>query len=269
MLIACIVMAGARSFAQDGRRAPYPAREECPQGRQIRAQKAYPSTMTDCQVLDADTAAENQKLKLTRRPAPVVARQPPKPTTAAMPATRAATATAPAAPLPQQAAAPPVPSPPKPAERAVAAPEPQHGDYEARTVGNWMTSAKEDRFGDGGTFIAVVADGQVVLGVRCIQKHLSIGVGEFGFDQKPVAKGDLFAFKFRVDALPIVETAGAAISDRLIQVDTEKDLVRSIRDGRETAVRVTDTSGATITHIFNTAGSRKAFADLSRECPLD
>jgi hypothetical protein len=50
---------------------PPPAQEECPQGRQIRAQRAYPSTMTDCEVLDADTAAENQKLN-NRRAAPVV-----------------------------------------------------------------------------------------------------------------------------------------------------------------------------------------------------
>jgi hypothetical protein len=48
-------------------RRPAPAQEECPQGRQIRAQKAYPSTMTDCEVLDADTAAENRRLA---RPAP-------------------------------------------------------------------------------------------------------------------------------------------------------------------------------------------------------
>jgi phosphoribosylformylglycinamidine (FGAM) synthase-like amidotransferase family enzyme len=76
-------------------------------------------------------------------------------------------------------------------------------------------------------------------------------------------------FKFRVDALPIVETGGIAISDRLIQVVTEKTLVKSIRDGKETAVRVADKRGTTSTHVFNTNGSRKAFADLSRECPLD
>jgi hypothetical protein len=57
-----VVVAASPSFAQDRRYAPYPRQEECPQGRQIRAQKAYPSTMSDCQVLDADTAAENQKL---------------------------------------------------------------------------------------------------------------------------------------------------------------------------------------------------------------
>jgi hypothetical protein len=41
---------------------PY-AQEACPQGREIRAYKAYPSTMTDCEVLDADTAFENQRLR--------------------------------------------------------------------------------------------------------------------------------------------------------------------------------------------------------------
>jgi hypothetical protein len=37
--------------------------EDCPQGRQIRAQKAYPSTITDCEVLDADTAARNNQIR--------------------------------------------------------------------------------------------------------------------------------------------------------------------------------------------------------------
>jgi hypothetical protein len=39
--------------------------ESCPQGREIRARKHYSSTMTDCEVLDADTMAENQN---TQRP---------------------------------------------------------------------------------------------------------------------------------------------------------------------------------------------------------
>jgi hypothetical protein len=61
-LVAAIVMAGSPSFAQSVRRAPFP-QEECPQGRQLRAQRAFPSTMTDCEVLDADTAAKNQRLR--------------------------------------------------------------------------------------------------------------------------------------------------------------------------------------------------------------
>lgn len=60
---------GTGAFAQNGRGVPDPAQEECPQGREIREQKAYPSTMSDCEVLDADTSAERQKLH-RRGPAP-------------------------------------------------------------------------------------------------------------------------------------------------------------------------------------------------------
>ncbi|MDP9147917.1 MAG: hypothetical protein M3N22_09670 [Acidobacteriota bacterium] len=133
-----------------------------------------------------------------------------------------------------------------------------------------MTSAKEDRFGDGGTFAAVTGDGTgYAFAVRCLQKNLSIGVIETGSDPKPMEKGDFYKFKFRVDAQPVVDAAGIVINDRLIQVVTEKSLVKSIRDGRETAMRIEDSRGVSSTHIFNTRGSRVAFADLSRECPLD
>ena len=43
-----------------------PLGEDCPQGRQIRVQKSYPPSMSDCDVLDADTARENQRIQ--RRP---------------------------------------------------------------------------------------------------------------------------------------------------------------------------------------------------------
>ena len=125
------------------------------------------------------------------------------------------------------------------------------------------------QFGDGGAFVAMTGDGAVALAVRCLQKDLSIGVIELGDDPKPMEKGDVYELKFRVDAQPIVDADGVAISERLIQVETEKSLVKSIRDGKETALRLEDSRGVSSTHIFNTKGSRGAFADLSRECPLD
>jgi hypothetical protein len=266
LLIAALLSAGSPSLAQNVRRAPLP-QEECPQGRQIRAQKPYPPTMTDCEVLDADTASENQKLQ--RKPTKAaIAQQPTKPQAPKPGATATVQPVPELVPSPAQTVAPPTPQQSPPPPTTVTA-VPLRGDYDGRMIGNWMTSAKEDRFGDGGTFVAIVADGSVVLAVRCIQKTLSLGIGEIGFDQKPIAKGDLFLLKFRVDALPVVETVGSAISERLIQIETERALVKSIRDGKETAVRVSDTRGTTITHIFKTAGSRSAFADLSRECPLE
>ena len=272
LLILFLAPAVAQS-PQYGR--PMPAQEQCPQGRQIRAQKAYPATMTDCEVLEADTATENQKLQ-RKRSSPPIAQQPVQPTTS-KPVTPAAVVSpappteaqplSPAAPIASQPPAVAFPTPPPPIQRST--PEPIRADYEGRMIGNWLTSAKEDRFGDGGTYVAATGDGGIVLAVRCLQKNLSIGIIEVGEDPKPIEKGDLFSFKFRVDTLPIVETAGVAIGDRLVQVITEKSLVKSIRDGKETAVRVEDKRGVSSTHVFNTNGSRKAFADLSRECPLD
>jgi hypothetical protein len=80
---------------------------------------------------------------------------------------------------------------------------------------------------------------------------------------------DLFKFKFRVDAQPVVEAAGMAISERLIQFATEKAMFKAIRDGKETAMRIENSRGVTSTQVFDTTGARKAFADLSRECPID
>lgn len=67
ILLAILATIGAisASYAQGPRRYTMP-REECPEGSQIRIQKGYPSNMTDCEVLDAEIAADNRK---HRRPA--------------------------------------------------------------------------------------------------------------------------------------------------------------------------------------------------------
>ena len=142
-------------------------------------------------------------------------------------------------------------------------------DYEGRRVGNWLTSATEDRFGDGGVFIAVTPDGSTALAVRCLQKKLSIGLIDIGSDQTPYTEKEIYAFKFRVEKQPIRETVGVAISPRLIEVVTEKELVKAIRDGRETAVRLLEKSGVASSFLFKTTGAPKAFVDLAKECPLD
>lgn len=210
--------------------------------------------MTDCQVLDADTAVENQKLQKKRA-------SPAKPAVAAAPA--------PVAPPTQQPVAasspvsPPVAAKPQPAQARPRA------DYELQPAGNWLVTATHDRFGDGGTFIAMTGDGSIGLAVRCLQKTLSIGLVDIGGDPKPLQKDALFKVRFKVDDQPIVDSIGIAISERLIQVITEQSLVKSIREGKETALRLEDAKGVSSTHVYDTNGGRRAFADLSRECPLE
>jgi hypothetical protein len=138
-------------------------------------------------------------------------------------------------------------------------------DYEDRIVGNWITSAKVDRFGgDGGTFIAATVGDDTALFVRCLQKELSIAVS-----YNDLEPGDKFLFKFRVDTSPVVESAGLAINKQIIQVKTPASLVKAIRDGKETATRIESELGVSPVRIFDTRGARAAFADLSQECPLD
>jgi hypothetical protein len=146
---------------------------------------------------------------------------------------------------------------------------PARADYVGRIIGRWMVSATEDRFGDGGTFVAATQSSSYVLAVRCIQKTLSIGHVDGGDDPKPFRAGDLFVLKFRIDKQPVTEVNGVAISERLIQVVTEKSLVKSMRDGAETAMKLESDGGVSSMHIFKMAGAPKAFADLSKECPID
>jgi hypothetical protein len=237
VIAAALLCAATSAWAQDPRRG-YRGEEECPQGGEIRAKGNFPATMSDCQVLDADTNARNRRLRQQVQPKPP--------------------------------AVAPVAVPPKPA--AVAEParaEPALADYEGRIIGRWMVSAKLDRFGDGGTFVAAAVDQGIVLAVRCIQKELSIAMIEAGPDQKPLQTGDAFKLKFRIDTQPIVEAVGVAIDNRVIQVFTEKSTVRAMRDGREAAVRIENAKGVSQTIVFKTFGARPAFKDLAKECPLD
>jgi hypothetical protein len=239
IVAAALLCAAASAWAQDARRGGRVADDECPQGRELRARGNFPPTMSDCQVLDADTASRNRKLRQQAQPKPAAPVAAPKtPAAAAEPPARAETV----------------------AKRT---------DYEDRVIGRWIVSAKQDRFGDGGSFVAVVFDQGTALAVRCIQKKLSIAMIEAGPDQKPLQTGDEFKLKFRVDLEPVVETSGVAIDNRVIQVATDHATVKAMREGREAAVRIENANGVSHTSIFKTFGARKAFEDIAKECPLD
>lgn len=143
-------------------------------------------------------------------------------------------------------------------------------DYENRAIGNWIVSATEDRLGDGGAFVALTLAGDhYALGVRCLEKHLSIGIMDASTETTQLAVATVFKLKFRIDKQPVVEAGGVAVDERLIEVVTEKSLVKAMRNGKETAIKIENSIGVSSTHIFKMAGAPKAFADLSKECPLD
>lgn len=139
-----------------------------------------------------------------------------------------------------------------------------------RIVGTWVVSEKEDRFGEGGSYIAMTPDGAGnVLGVRCIERVLSIGIADGSDDPKPLVTGSRYVVKLRTDKEPAVTTTGLAIADRLIQVETMADMVRTMRKGKETAVRIESESGVSRTMVFKTSATGKAFSRIAAECKLD
>lgn len=139
-----------------------------------------------------------------------------------------------------------------------------------RIVGSWVVTAKEDRFGDGGSFAAITSDGDSrVLAVRCIQKVLTIAIGLIGDDPKSLTQGQIFGIKLRTDKEPVMATVGIAITGRLIQVETMADMVRTIRKGKETAVRIENEDGVSETVVFKTKDTGRAFARIAEECSLD
>jgi hypothetical protein len=141
---------------------------------------------------------------------------------------------------------------------------------EPKLVGNWLVSETEDRFEGGGRFVAVTGDDAGnMLAVRCIEKELTLGIGKLGDSVEKYSVGDIFNIKLRVDKQPVVELTGVAINQTVIQVDATAEMVRSIRDGRETAVRRENIKGVSKIYIFKTRGSAKAFARLSKECKVD
>jgi hypothetical protein len=135
---------------------------------------------------------------------------------------------------------------------------------DAKLVGNWLVSETEDRFEGGGTFIAARGDGAGnFFAVRCIEKALTLGIGR---DDTKFKVGDIFYIKLRVDKQPVLELTGVALNESLIQMDATAEIVRSIRDGKEIAVRQESIQGVSKTTIFNTKGNAKAFARLTKEC---
>jgi hypothetical protein len=142
---------------------------------------------------------------------------------------------------------------------------------ERQIVGSWIVSNNEDRFGKGGTFVAAVPDDAAgtALAVRCIEKELTIAVIDSSQDPKPLKRGAAYVVKLRTDKEPIMTTFGKAINDRLIQVDTQADMVRTIRKGRETAVRLENDDGVSRTIVFRTKGNAKALDRIADECSLD
>jgi hypothetical protein len=142
-----------------------------------------------------------------------------------------------------------------------------YADGQRNVIGNWLTSAEESSFDEGGRYFAMTLNGSSALAVRCLEKSLSLGFN--GDTGSKIATGDKVGIRLRTDKNPIVDLTGFAITDDgLIQIDIEPETVKMIRDGKETAIRM-EYEGTTSVRVFKTNGNKAAFARLAKECDVD
>jgi hypothetical protein len=141
---------------------------------------------------------------------------------------------------------------------------------ETKLIGTWLVSEKEDRVANGGTFSAITGDGGGnMLAVQCIEKALTLGLAQTDNATRKFKAGDKFYIKLRVDKLPDIELTGVALTELLIQVDATAEIVRSIRDGKEIAVREESAQGISYVTAFRTKGNANAFTRLMKECKVE
>ncbi|GEM_PF-6050688 len=136
-------------------------------------------------------------------------------------------------------------------------------DYEGRIVGNWVTSATEDRFGDGGRYTAVAISENYAFGVRCLDKAFSYAVLPIGDKTR---EKTLYKFKFRVDRGKVYQGAGLAIGEKIVQVLADPALTADLTTGKELAIRQ-EVDGVSETHIIKLRSSSKALRDVLAQCP--
>lgn len=138
-------------------------------------------------------------------------------------------------------------------------------DHDGRVVGNWITTAKEDPFGDGGIYTAVAINDGYAFGVRCMNKTFSYAVISIGDKTR---EGSAYKFKFRVDRGKVYQGGGLAVGEKMVQIFAERGLAKDLTDGRELAIRQ-EVAGITETHVIKLRGASKALAGVFSNCPPD
>ena len=141
------------------------------------------------------------------------------------------------------------------------------GSQAQQTVGNWVVQHAPDRFGDGGTDIAITGDGTMAFAIRCIRREWSLALMDVSADPKPLQVSDTFYLLLKVDKYDAKAALGRSISPRLIQIETTPVMVSSLLGGETLAVRVNDPAHVVSEFSFPLKGARRALSQHMKNCP--
>ena len=142
---------------------------------------------------------------------------------------------------------------------------PAAAQQKPQMIGDWMLNIEADRFSDSAAnVIAMTANptGEFIA-VRCLQKQISIALGGIRYKT-----GDRFLIKFRADKNEVFDSDAFAISEFVLQIDTNPEMVREMLAAKEYAVRVIGV--ASYDYIFRAGrGASRALGEVIKACPLD
>ncbi len=135
-----------------------------------------------------------------------------------------------------------------------------------KRFGLWEVSIDTDRFEGKRKVIASTIQKADVLAVRCFPSGISVAVGELRLGPGRFEEGMEFEIKFRADKNDIIESAGTALNDRIVQVEDSQQMARQIRDAKEVAFRLSY-KGVVVDKVFKMKGSAKALNEVFDACP--
>ena len=137
-----------------------------------------------------------------------------------------------------------------------------------RHVGNFLIHSEKDKFSDNSTVIAAVESGDNGLILRCLQDTRNVALFVGGEGSNDWSRGDTGKIKVKVDDKPVQTLDVGAVNDKVLQVQSSEDLLDSMRDAREVAMRLT-INNVTSDYDFQLQQTAKVVDEVNKGCGIN
>ncbi len=111
-------------------------------------------------------------------------------------------------------------------------------EQDDRRVGIFLFHTEKDKFSDNSNVIAAVESGDNSPILRCLQDTRNVALFAGG-ESNDWSREDTGTIKVKVDDKPVQTLNVGPVNEKVFQLQNSEDLLDSLRDAKEVAVRVT------------------------------
>ncbi len=122
---------------------------------------------------------------------------------------------------------------------------------------SWETIKLKDEFGDDTGQIAMVKMEGYVKGMRLIKDEDKVWLDVMIGPRATV--GEVYPLKMKVDGGEVIQVVGMAVTDRLIRLAIDDDVMDKIKKGNKLAIVATNQDGGTVNLITSLTGFTDAY----------